>query len=312
MNHNLRCFVLVLAVVANSGSVGFAQDTRIQRGAVTQLRIDAGEFFQYVPQKRSRVTNVLVICHGSIAGSNTAAQSAKTFIDRWLQFSEHTGIVLVAPAFDVENYASGGTAPGGSAWGYRALDGRTTPSDEFVHQIVDRFKEIDSDYDGKFYLYGHSAGGQFANHYLVVHPKRLHGVVLSAPAIYAMPDPDAVWPAGMKARKRTLRLVNVEKVFEISHKVETWVDAVQLPVAVVIGTSDTDELSDQPQQGGWSRLDRAQHYTREMGRFASEQKVKSGVRLIAVPNVGHSSSRLTNTAGQALLSMFQSQTRRRR
>ena len=128
---------------------------------------------------------------------------------------------MIAPAFDIENYASDENAPGGSAWGYRALDGHTATSDEFVHLIVDRFKKLDAKYDGKFYLYGHSGGAQFANHYLVVHPDRLHGVVLSTPAIYAMPDPDTPWPVGMQARKRTLKWGNVEEVFEISHKVET-------------------------------------------------------------------------------------------
>lgn len=288
-----------------------AQGTSIRRGVVTQEQIPAGQFFQYIPRKQTRSTNVLVICHGSIEGEgSTALDSARTFINRWLTFSEYTGLVLVAPAFDVENYASGGNAPGGDAWGYRALDGRTTTSDEFVHLIVDRFTELDPKYDGKFYLYGHSGGAQFANHYLVVHPHRLNGVVLSAPSIYAMPDPDTPWPAGMKSRKRVLKWGNVEKVFEISHKVETWVEAVQLPIVVVIGTADNDRISDQPQQGGWSRLDRAQHYVKQMSAFAAAHDVQSGVQLVTVPNVPHSSSRLTESAAKAILAMGQRKPRR--
>tara|TARA_R110002073_G_scaffold64719_1_gene161883 strand:+ start:921 stop:1925 length:1005 start_codon:yes stop_codon:yes gene_type:complete len=304
MMKQVRCSgTLIFILMALTCSDVAAQ--RVQRGVVTEERIEAGEFLQYVPNKRSRVTNVLVICHGSISDGNTALQSAHTFINRWLRFSESTGVVLVAPAFDVENYASGEDAPGGSAWGYRALDGRTTTSDQFVHMIVDRFKTLDRKYDGKFYLYGHSAGAQFANHYLVVHPERLHGVVLSAPAIYAMPDPDTGWPAGMKPRKRTLQWGDKSKEFEIDHKLETWVTAVQLPVAVVIGEADTDRLSDQPQQGGWTRFDRAQHYVKEMEKFATENQVESGVQLFTVPGVGHSSSRLTEICAKAILIMGQ-------
>ncbi|WP_160168387.1 alpha/beta hydrolase [Novipirellula maiorica] len=305
MNKNVMMLTFVFLSCIVVCSAVDAQRPMVQRGVITQERIEAGAFQQYIPHKRTRKTNVLVICHGSIEDAQdlTALKSSRTFIERWIPFAEATGVALVAPAFDVENFASGGNAPGGDAWGYRALDGRTTSSDQFVNMIVDRFKSFDPNFDGKFYLYGHSAGGQFANHYLVVHPERLHGVVLSAPAIYAMPDPDTPWPAGMKARKRNLQWGSETKVFEISHKLETWVEAVKVPIAVVIGSADTDRLSDQPQQGGWTRLARAQHYASEMTRFAKENDVRPGIELIVVPNVGHSSSRLTNTCAQALLVM---------
>lgn len=282
------------------------QNPAIQRGVVTQQQIPAGTFHEYIPLKRLSGMKVLVICHGSTeAGVPEAAQLSRTYIDRWRPFAESNRLVLVAPIFDEHNYASGPKAPGGEAWGYRALDGRETTSDHFVNQIVDRYKAFDEKYDGRFYLYGHSAGAQFANHYLVVHPHRLRGAVLSAPAIYAMPDPESPWPTGMKARKRTLQWGDKTKEFSISHKVETWIAAVQIPVVVVIGTADTERLSDQPQQGGWTRVDRAQHYIKKMTQFAADHNVKCGIRLITVPKIGHSSASLTKASAQALEKMLE-------
>ncbi|GAA5505353.1 hypothetical protein Rcae01_00797 [Novipirellula caenicola] len=50
---------------------------------------------------------------------------------------------------------------------------------------------------------------------------------------------------------------------------------------------------------------RAQHYVKEMEMFAAENQVESGVQLITVPGVGHSSSRLTEICAKAILIMGQ-------
>ncbi len=300
---SLPSFVLLVLAVFPSALV--AQQNSVVRGTVVQQQLEAGSFFVYVPKNRVRPTNVLVICHGTIGPRETALTTARIFINRWLKFSEQTGVILVAPAFDVANYASGENAPGGTAWGYRALDGRIFSSDQFVDAIVEKIKIIDTNYDGKFYLYGHSAGAQFANHYLMVHPERLNGVVLSAPAIYAMPDPNAVWPNGLKARTRILQWGNQTKKFEISHQPETIIAAVQLPIAVVVGTRDTEFMSEKPQQGGSNRLVRGQHYVQQMQRFAAANGVASNIGFVAVKGIGHDSAGLTVTARKALMVMGQ-------
>lgn len=303
MNILSRTIAIVLMVVVAGSSQIVAQETAVVRGQVVQQKIEAGSFFVYVPKTRVQPTNVLVICHGTIGPQETALKTARIFIKRWLKFSEHTGVVLVAPAFDIANYASGETAPGGPAWGYRALDGRIFTSDQFVHAIVDQVKILDANYDGKFYLYGHSAGAQFANHYLMVHPHRLNGVVLSAPAIYAMPDPNTGWPNGLKPRRRMLQWGSQSKPFEISHEPETIVAAVQIPIAVVVGTRDTKFMSDKPQQGGATRFVRGQHYVKEIKRFAAENGVAANIGFVPVKGIGHDSAGLTKTAAESLMTM---------
>lgn len=74
---------------------------------------------------------------------------------------------------------------------------------QYVNRLVDRSASpLIPGFDGRFLLHGHSAGGQFAARYLVTHPSRLRGVILSAPSTYPFPDPTVVWPNGMGATKR--------------------------------------------------------------------------------------------------------------
>ena len=239
----LGCLIFLIATSENVAG------QQIVRGKVIQQQNEGGTFQVYLPKKVVSDVEVLVICHGTIEKEN-AVKTSRKFIDRWLKLSELTGVVLVAPAFDKRNYASGKNVPGGAAWGYRSLDGRTTKPDEFVHSILKQLKKLAPSYDEKFYLYGHSAGAQFANHYLMVHPDRLKGVILSAPAIYAMPDFDTVWPNGLKQRERVLDWGDGPHPFKISHEKKKIVKAVQVPIAVVIGAKDTKHMSDKPQRAG--------------------------------------------------------------
>lgn len=264
------------------------------RGKIRVEQTPAGKFHEYIPIANRKETEVLVVCHGSVQKNGPdALYLSRHFIKRWISFSEQSGVIIAAPVFDVDNFGSDSNPPGGSAWGYRALDGKKTGADSFVEQIVDRYKKLDPGYNGKFYLYGHSAGAQFSNHYLVVHPDRLKGVILSAAAIYAMPDDKTPWPMGMKTRRRALQWGNETKTFFISHREETWVEAVQVPIVVIVGADDTELISDKPQQGGWTRLARAQHYVTQMKKFAKYHGVRSDIRLVTVQGIGHSSSGLT-------------------
>jgi pimeloyl-ACP methyl ester carboxylesterase len=79
--------------------------------------------------------------------------------------------------------------------GYRALAGKEIGADELVDGIVGQYR-AQLGGEERFYLYGHSAGGQFAGRYAVRHPDHLKALVLSAPGRYAFPDPQAPWPYG--------------------------------------------------------------------------------------------------------------------
>ena len=140
--------------------------------------VDHGQYWRYVPRSSTKKSPVLAICHGMLGKDADAKQEALGIASVWVDFANKTGAVLVAPVFTDEDYGAGTGCPHG--WGYRALYGRHVGADEFLHEIVASLKKLNPDFDGKLFLFGHSAGGQFVSHYVVKHPDRVHSAVISA------------------------------------------------------------------------------------------------------------------------------------
>ena len=120
-----------------------------------------------------------------------------------------------------------------------------------------------------------------------------------------MPDLATPWPYGLAERGRVLQWGNQAKPFQIKHDLTTIVEAVQIPIAVIVGTGDTAFLSNKPQQGGTNRFVRGQRYVAMMRRFAVSNNVNSNIEFVPVKRVGHDSSGLTAMAEKALMVMGQ-------
>jgi pimeloyl-ACP methyl ester carboxylesterase len=264
------------------------------RGAVVQRTIPYGDYVEYVP--RRTVTAVLVLAHGSVEEEQSGADLhnlAEGFVRRWTTFAEEHGLIVVAPVFG-HAFGSWIGEPGIPLGGYRGLEGKEIGADEFVERIVDAYASRAG--GERFYLYGHSAGGQFAGRYAVRHPDRLKALVLSAPGRYAFPDPNAPWPYGQ--RETTVRTGPTSALRVIHPDPDSWRKAAALPITVVVGTADTEPQPPRRDHPGTTRMDYARHWVDAMARIAPEGR--SRIRLIAVPGVGHSSSGLTPACQKAL------------
>jgi pimeloyl-ACP methyl ester carboxylesterase len=219
---------------------------------------------------------------------------AETFLQRWVRFADDHGLVAVAPLFD-HNFGSWVSEPGIVLGGYRGLAGKEIGADEFVERIVDQYRGRAGDVE-RFYLYGHSAGGQFAGRYAVRHPDRLKALVLSAPGRYAFPDPQAPWPYGQK--EVTVRASAQEASRVIRPDPDGWRKAAALPITVVVGTADIEPQPPRIAHVGTTRVDYARQWVEAMTRIAPEGK--SRIRLVTVPRIGHSSAGLTPACQRAL------------
>ncbi|WP_418286167.1 alpha/beta fold hydrolase [Halorubrum sp. DTA46] len=210
-----------------------------QQGVVLEQNHEHGTYQLYVPGSYSFDSAVVVVVHGTPGETEDVAALAETFINRWTGFADSTGAVIVAPAYDQDNYASD---DGYAYGGYRGLYGREVGADEFLHLILEEVETLLAPTsEDRFYLYGHSAGGQFANRYLVRHPERLLGVVLSAPGRYAFPDEEAPWHYGMGSIEHESSWNDDEPLeVDVTPDPEGWVQATGLPVSVIIGDRDRD------------------------------------------------------------------------
>ena len=195
----LRAADSIQQQVASSTTARRREQLAREAGKVVAKQTPHGSYLQYVPSRTPH--GIVVVVHGTPADDQPAIDNAAKYIEHWIAPAEEHAVLVVAPAFDAENFGST-NGPGG---GYRGLYGREIGADEFVHEIVDQYRMGQSAMPNKFILYGHSAGGQFVARYVVMHPERIVAAVISAAGKYAFPDPSAEWPYGMGTLTRTMK-----------------------------------------------------------------------------------------------------------
>jgi len=273
---------------ANSGPQSSNQTSaELAIGKAVVKSVEHGRFVQYVPKSVTAKSSLLVVCHGMF-GSGEAEDAAKNSIDDWFAFGEKHKLIVVAPIFDNENYAC--TKPGAFG-GYRTLTGRVVGADQFLHEIIAVYQEMNAEYDGRFFIFGHSAGAQFTNRYVVRYPDRVLGALISSPAWFSFPDKDTRWAEGMGARKANFKWGDTgERVkVDVTPDPQTWQAANSIPITVIVGELDTDELKDT----GKTHVSQASDWVDAMKDFAAAQNVDSQIKLKIVKGVGHNYGKLT-------------------
>jgi len=292
--------LLTTAAIALGGSACEA-DTGpggVPAGQVLERHTDFGAYALYVPEAHAPPLDVLVLVHGTPSNPEEVPSLARRFLERWVELADERGLILVAPAFDQPNFGS----ISGLYGGYRGLNGRHIGADEFVHVILDSVAAVNPGQDPRFYLYGHSAGGQFTNRYLVRHPDRIRAALISAAGRFAFPDPDAPWHFGMDSIERSIEgpEPGEERLLQVTPEPDGWVRAATLPVTVLVGDLDTDPQPSRPGQLGVTRIEIAQHWVDAMNDLAREHGETGRVRFVIVPGVGHNSAALTPASQAAL------------
>lgn len=269
----------------------------IVTGHVTTTSTPLGNWVSFIPRDPS---GILVLAHGYPWPDDSRTEEqllahARGYAARWRPFAEEHGLILIAPTF-----GSGDLA------GYRELFGKRIDADRFVLALVREYaRALPPAFDGRFYLYGHSAGGQFASRFLVAHPARLAGVVLSAPGTFPWPVADVAWPYGMGPVVRdtlsgSAALGKAASAVAGARYVPdpgAWAAAAtRVPVRVVIGLDDTEPRDARPAQVGDTRVDRVIAWVRAMNRLALSRGDTGTAALRFVPGVGHDPVALTDAA----------------
>jgi pimeloyl-ACP methyl ester carboxylesterase len=243
-------------------------DDPVVPGQIVERRTPYGDYFEYVPLKVADPARVVVVVHGSPGDDNLIPErsrlSARNSIDErgWLLLADTKGVIIVAPSFDRDRF-----------YGFRYLQGSPIGADDLVLRIVDSFAQEYPSSDGKLHLFGHSAGGQFANRFLVAHPERVLAAVISSAGTFAYPDDTVDWPFGRRNSPYSDR----------------FLDATQLPLRVIVGSRDTKDISAMGEyQRGTNHLDRAEAWVEAMRQLAWENGLDANIEYIVVPGARHS------------------------
>jgi pimeloyl-ACP methyl ester carboxylesterase len=261
-----------------------------------------GTFYTYVPTTVPQQPEILVLIHGT-PKDDTAESNAHYYATNWIDFAEKNSLILIAPAFNQEDFSSrfGDHAMSG----YRGLFGREIGADEWVLRLVKAHQQAFEMEDEQFYLYGHSAGGQFTGRFLVTHPEWVKKAVITSAATYPQPNLEVAWPFGMGELHTDIEWD--EKTFrrvDIVPDREKWLAATQLPLTVIVGLNDNAELPSAliPGQKGKNRFTIARNWVQEMALFAETNGLESQFKLEIIPGRGHNMSGLIPYSQAALIS----------
>lgn len=299
----LTCFVLLMPIIILSGcGIPQVPEPPVPRnlGQVTAAKDTFGVFYTYAPTIVSDKTEILALIHGTPAKEESAEDTAHYYIVNWLDFAKEHGYILIAPAFNQEDFSSreGDHASGG----YRGLFGRNIQADAWLLRLVKAHQIAFGIPARPFYLYGHSAGGQFVGRFLVTHPDQVKQAVITSAATYPQPNPDIAWPFGMGELNTDIEWdANTINHVDIVPDKQKWLAAAQIPLTVIVGLNDTAELPAYPGQKGNNRFGIGQNWVLDMQKFAEENGLESRIKFEMIPGKGHSMTQLIPYSQEALI-----------
>jgi acetyl esterase/lipase len=189
--------------------------------------------------------------------------------------------------------------------GYRGLFGREIGADEWVLRLVKGHQQQLGSANEQFYLYGHSAGGQFTARFLVTHPESVKKAVITAAATYPQPNTEVAWPFGMGELHKDIEWdEDTVRQVDIEPDKQKWLAATQVPLTVIVGLNDMAGLPPSliPGQRGNNRLLIAQNWIEDMATFAEENGLTSHFTFDIIAGKGHTMSGLLAFSQEALVS----------
>lgn len=250
----------------------------LARRGVKRFRFDgwpgpAFPVWYFRPVGAPRDARVLFVLHG-------VRRDADRYLGDWLDLAERERVVIIVPEFTRAAF------PGARGYNHGAIlnaDGTENPRERWsfsvlepvFQAVVDREHLAAPGYD----LYGHSAGAQFVHRFILTggSPRLRHAIAANAGS-YAMPDPNADWPFGMKGLPA-----------------DAWNPArgFAQPLVLLFGTADNDpahpSLPDDPPAvaQGPHRLARGQHFYGFSRDAARRARLPFRWQCGLVPGVGH-------------------------
>ncbi|EAZ95248.1 hypothetical protein FBBAL38_09674 [Flavobacteria bacterium BAL38] len=152
--------------------------------------------YYYIPENKTASTPILFVFHGT---ERNASDYRNTLITK----AQLLGFIVIAPEFSEQNF------PGGDGYnlGNVFIDGDNpsasslNPESEWTFSIIeplfDFVKTQINNTNGTYYMFGHSAGGQFVHRFLMFNPiARVEKAVVSASGWYTFPTNTIVFPYG--------------------------------------------------------------------------------------------------------------------
>ncbi len=243
--------------------------------------------YTYLPKGiKPDAARIVFVMHGH-------GKNARGYRDTWVEHADKYGFMVVAPLFDPGQWAGGD-------YSYASVmtkDGKLRDASIWSFSVVDHLFEAIKDATGnqspKYFIYGHSEGGQFVHRLVLFLPDARYAKAVAAnPGWYTMPTFDVNFPYGLGGSPAT----------EASLKKSLGREFV-----LMLGDRDADpnhaELRRTPEAmaQGVHRFERGQNYMKEARNRATELKCAFGWQVQVVPGAAHENSKMSRLAAAVLM-----------
>ena len=229
---------------------------------------------------------VVVVMHGR-------NRNGGDYRDWWVAPAEQHGALVIAPEFSERDYAHPDDYNYGSMF---APDGRPRPRSQWLFPVIDQVfldcRERAGSRADRYFLFGHSAGGQVVHRLATFGwSDRIELAVAANAGSYTMPLVDEPFPFGLRGTGFGMAELRA---------------LLARPLLVLLGESDNDpehfQLPREPgaMRQGPHRFARGQHYFETGRREAARLGVDFGWKIATVPGIAHSGEFMSPAAAAHL------------
>ncbi|MBL8060074.1 MAG: hypothetical protein JNK63_05075 [Chthonomonas sp.] len=237
------------------------------------------EVFSYKPKTYTGERMILVL-HGTLRNADEYRNDAREMGDRF-------GALIVAPKFDSERFPSLKYQRGGIL----REDGSAAPHEEwtyaYIPKIFDAIKKIEKKPKLKYWIIGHSAGGQFAIRMAGFQKTGAERLVSANPGSDLFPTRDMPFGYGFG---------NLPEALSNDKVIEKYLAQ---PLTIYLGSADNgpDEYFDDSEEAmkqGAGRFQRGVANYEFAMKLAASRGWKFGWTLVKAPGVGHDHTAMFN------------------
>ncbi len=248
--------------------------------------------YYHCPTSFTKVDPILIIMHGN-------NRKVLRFWRPWKPYAEQYNALILAPEFDKFDFPGSLSYHSGGIYDIGTGDEKPEKKWTFsiIDRIFDRAKLLTGSIQKKFFLYGHSAGGQFVHRYLTFTSGfNVARAVTANAGWYTLPLFTIDFPYGMG--NSPANTGNLKKLFATD-------------LTILLGNRDTRQTRNLRQtqaakDQGLHRLARGKTYFQVGQEEAIRRNLQFNWKLKTVPGVGHSNRGMASTAASILLNRIPS------
>ena len=226
----------------------------------------------YIPAAGTENAPLMIVMHGT-------RRNADDYRDQWIPVADKLGLIIAAPEFDAKRF------PGSSGYNLGGATPQNPAGTAFkaIEPLFDNLRSRFALVRENYYIYGHSAGGQFVHRFVFANPKaRIVRAFAANAGWYTMLSKTTPYPYGLK---------------DAPFPKDTQKNAFNAPLVILLGDADTERGSNlrvtpQADAQGYNRLQRGLIFYSHAATSARQKKLSFGWRLSIVPETGHQNSKM--------------------